>query len=134
MRYKYALLQALLVAVALCVFLPSMAFASTTTAKQPLVQQKSQSVAHTRHAQEIGVYVWATDVFVHTCRSQYCGRVDQISTDTVIDFCQAQGDVVNAEGYTNNWWSYIETPGGIRGWISNIYIRGNAVIAGVPFC
>ena len=134
MRYKYALLQALLVAFALCTLLPSMAFAHTVAANQPLVQRERQGIAHMRQVHDTGVYVWATDVFVRTCASQSCGPVDQISTTGVIDYCQAQGDVVSAEGYTNNWWSYIKTPGGIYGWINNIYIRGNAVIAGVTFC
>ena|SRR2546430_10223606 len=134
MRCKYSVLQALLVAFALCVLLPGVAFAHTATESQSLAHQDSRSAAHTQHMHSAPVYIWATNVFVRSCPSQNCGAVDEISRNSVTDFCQLQSDVVNAEGYTNNWWSYILTPGGAYGWISNIYIRGNAIIAGVPFC
>ena len=46
--------------------------------------------------------------------------------------CQKQGDTVNAEGYTNNWWSKLRDQGGF---ISNIYIdHPAAVLPGVPTC
>jgi len=46
--------------------------------------------------------------------------------------CQKQGDTVNAEGYTNNWWSKLRDQ---NGFISNIYIDDpNAQLPGVPLC
>jgi len=121
-------LKASFLAVALCILLTGMASAHT------IAPQQSQGVAHTLRAHDTSVYIWATSVNVHTCASTTCELVGQISTTTVTDVCQAQGETVTAEGYTNNWWSQIVGPGGIRGWVSNIYIRGDAYIAGVPTC
>ncbi|MGW5306301.1 peptidoglycan DD-metalloendopeptidase family protein [Streptomyces griseoluteus] len=46
--------------------------------------------------------------------------------------CQKQGDTVNAEGYTNNWWSKLRDQ---NGFISNIYIDNPAAqLPGVPLC
>lgn len=46
--------------------------------------------------------------------------------------CQKQGDTVNAEGYTNNWWSKLRDQGGF---MSNIYIDHPAAqLPGVPTC
>ncbi|MYS34169.1 peptidase M23-like protein [Streptomyces sp. KhCrAH-43] len=46
--------------------------------------------------------------------------------------CQKQGDTVNAEGYTNNWWSKLRDQ---NGFISNIYIdHPSAQLPGVPLC
>ena len=46
--------------------------------------------------------------------------------------CQKQGDTVNAEGYTNNWWSRLESP---AGFVTNIYIdHPSAILPGVPTC
>jgi hypothetical protein len=46
--------------------------------------------------------------------------------------CQKQGDTVNAEGYTNNWWSKLRDQ---KGFITNIYIdHPNAKLPGVPLC
>ena len=46
--------------------------------------------------------------------------------------CQKQGDWVNAEGYSNNWWSKLASP---AGFITNIYIDHPASqLPGVPLC
>lgn len=46
--------------------------------------------------------------------------------------CQKQGDTVNAEGYSNNWWSKLRDQGGF---ISNIYIdHPDAQLPGVGLC
>ncbi|MEO3847323.1 peptidoglycan DD-metalloendopeptidase family protein [Streptomyces sp. B8F3] len=46
--------------------------------------------------------------------------------------CQKKGDVVNAEGYTNDWWSRLRDQ---RGFVSNIYIDHPAAqLPGVPLC
>ncbi|MFE5393199.1 peptidoglycan DD-metalloendopeptidase family protein [Streptomyces sp. NPDC056568] len=46
--------------------------------------------------------------------------------------CQKQGDTVNAEGYTNNWWSKLRDQ---NGFISNIYVDHPAAqLPGVPLC
>lgn len=50
----------------------------------------------------------------------------------VFVLCQKQGDTVNAEGYSNNWWSRLRDQGGF---ISNIYIDHPAAqLPGVPIC
>lgn len=134
MRRLFSVVKVSLLVVAFGTLLAGMASAHTVSTKEAQEPQQSQAVAHTLRAHEVGVYVWATDVFVRSCASKTCGPVDQISTTNVTDICQLQGDVVTDAGFTNNWWSYIVTPGGIRGWISNIYIRGDAVIGGVPHC
>jgi hypothetical protein len=91
----------------------------------------------------VSVYVWATNVNVRygdsgTCFSypstQNCTPVTTISTQYVTDDCQIQGETVHADGYTNNWWSWIETSSGYHGWVSNIFIRGGQKISGVPDC
>ncbi|WP_112236952.1 N-acetylmuramoyl-L-alanine amidase [Kribbella monticola] len=46
--------------------------------------------------------------------------------------CQKQGDTVNAEGTSNNWWSKLRDQGG---YMSNIYIQDpNPKLPGVPVC
>jgi N-acetylmuramoyl-L-alanine amidase-like protein len=46
--------------------------------------------------------------------------------------CQKQGDTVNAEGTTNNWWAKLRDQGG---YMSNIYISDpNPKLPGVPVC
>jgi hypothetical protein len=46
--------------------------------------------------------------------------------------CQKQGDTVNAEGTSNNWWSKLRDQGG---YMSNIYIdHPDAKLPGVPVC
>jgi hypothetical protein len=46
--------------------------------------------------------------------------------------CQKQGDTVNAEGTSNNWWSKLRDQGG---YMSNIYIDHPAAqLPGVPVC
>ena len=46
--------------------------------------------------------------------------------------CQKQGDIVTAEGYTNNWWAHLRDQGGF---ITNIYIDHPAAqLPGVPIC
>jgi hypothetical protein len=46
--------------------------------------------------------------------------------------CQKQGDWVNAEGYSNNWWSKLASP---SGFMTNIYIdHPDAKLPGVPVC
>ncbi|WP_328992489.1 peptidoglycan DD-metalloendopeptidase family protein [Kribbella sp. NBC_01245] len=46
--------------------------------------------------------------------------------------CQKQGDTVNAEGTSNNWWSKLRDQ---NGFISNIYIDHPAAqLPGVPIC
>ncbi|QNP74210.1 C40 family peptidase [Streptomyces roseirectus] len=45
--------------------------------------------------------------------------------------CQQRGDSITAEGTTNDWWSYLPE---YRGWITNIYLQGPAVLPDVPEC
>ncbi|MGW0390472.1 NlpC/P60 family protein [Streptomyces sp. NPDC003042] len=45
--------------------------------------------------------------------------------------CQKRASTVTESGYTNNAWSYLPE---YQGWISNIYMKGDAWLAGVPDC
>ncbi|MFG2577330.1 NlpC/P60 family protein [Streptomyces sp. NPDC048481] len=50
---------------------------------------------------------------------------------TVRVSCQQHGDTVNAEGLVNTVWSYLPD---YNGWITNIYLKGPAVLPGIPDC
>ncbi|WP_327238046.1 M23 family metallopeptidase [Streptomyces sp. NBC_01317] len=76
---------------------------------------------------------WGTDIRV---------RADAFLTSPVVTVlpgptdvfvvCQKQGDTVNAEGYSNRWWSKLRDQGGF---VSNIYIDHPAAqLPGVPLC
>ncbi|MEU9337005.1 NlpC/P60 family protein [Streptomyces sp. NPDC048290] len=76
---------------------------------------------------------WGTGVGLrpqpHT-REPVTGR---LTGPTAVDVqCQARGELVRAEGYSNDAWSYLPA---YRAWISNIYIDDPAAwLPGVPAC
>ncbi|MCC3655526.1 M23 family metallopeptidase [Streptomyces sp. S07_1.15] len=76
---------------------------------------------------------WGTDVRVRADARLNASVVTVLSGPTSVRvLCQKQGDTVNAEGYTNNWWSKLRDQGGF---ISNIYIDHPASkLPGVPVC
>jgi triacylglycerol esterase/lipase EstA (alpha/beta hydrolase family) len=76
---------------------------------------------------------WGTDVLVRADARLAAPQVAVLSgPTTVYVLCQKQGDTVNAEGYTNNWWAKLRDQGGF---MTNIYIDDPAaVLPGVPVC
>jgi hypothetical protein len=63
-----------------------------------------------------------------------CPIVDNVGPGTYGASCQEQGQTFSDLGYTNNWWTDLQGPGGTWGWVSNIYIKGGQMISGVPVC
>ncbi|MEV6414434.1 M23 family metallopeptidase [Kribbella sp. NPDC051718] len=76
---------------------------------------------------------WGSGVRVRSDAYLSSSVVATLSGPTAVRvLCQKQGDTVNAEGYTNNWWAKLASP---AGFVSNIYIDDpNAVLPGVPVC
>ncbi|MGW2914017.1 C40 family peptidase [Streptomyces asoensis] len=75
---------------------------------------------------------WGTDVALRVDPSTSSGLVTRLSAPTAVAIsCQKHAQSVTAEGYTNDAWSYLPQYGG---WISNIYLQGDAWLAGVPAC
>jgi hypothetical protein len=87
---------------------------------------------------QVKVEVWATNVNVRTCPSTECNPpITQIDAGKYDAECQMQGEQVTASGYTNSYWTKLLKIGsGIveGGWITNIYIKGDSIIDGVPMC
>nr|WP_240965347.1 M23 family metallopeptidase [Streptomyces zingiberis] len=76
---------------------------------------------------------WGTDVRVRADARLSAAVVTVLPGPTNVRvLCQKQGDTVNAEGYTNAWWSKLRDQGGF---VSNIYIDHPAYkLPGVPEC
>jgi len=75
---------------------------------------------------------WGTNVHVHLNPDTSSDVVFNFSGPTPIQVgCQEHAQLVSAEGYTNDVWSYLPEYGG---WLTNIYIQGPAWLAGVPDC
>ncbi|MGW2893942.1 peptidoglycan DD-metalloendopeptidase family protein [Streptomyces sp. NPDC001212] len=76
---------------------------------------------------------WGSGVRVRSDARLSASVVTTLSGPTSVRvLCQKQGDTVNAEGYTNNWWSKLRDQ---NGFISNIYIDHPAAqLPGVPLC
>ncbi|MFD4540035.1 peptidase M23 [Streptomyces bauhiniae] len=104
----------------------------------------SVAPATARAAATVTVYVWGSNVAVRAYESannclnypsiscRLLGRVTQVYGEAT---CQKRGQTVNAEGITNNWWTFLDPNGSVPGgWVSNIYIRGGQKIEGVPDC
>ena len=96
--------------------------------------------------QWITEYVWATNVNVrdetsgpncyHYPSIANCpGIVRTVSKENITVTCQKRGQLITDSGYSSEWWSYTLN-GSYRpsGWTSNVYIRGNAHLDGVPDC
>lgn len=76
---------------------------------------------------------WGTSVRVRTEPRLNASVVRTLTGPTAVFVqCQKRGDTVNAEGYSNNAWSYIPALGG---YITNIYIDNPAAwLPGVDEC
>ncbi|MFE9019278.1 NlpC/P60 family protein [Streptomyces sp. NPDC007808] len=75
---------------------------------------------------------WGTGVTIRSTPSTSAGVVTRLSGPTgVAVSCQKHAESVTAEGYTNDVWSYLPE---YQGWISNIYMRGDAWLDGVRNC
>jgi cell wall-associated NlpC family hydrolase len=76
---------------------------------------------------------WGTDVSLRPEPGTSKPPVTRLPGPTPVDVqCQARGQMVHAEGYSNDAWSYLPA---YRAWISNIYIDDPAAwLPGVPAC
>ncbi|MEV7283450.1 NlpC/P60 family protein [Streptomyces sp. NPDC093252] len=76
---------------------------------------------------------WGTGVGLRPEANTRKPVVGRLPGPTAVDVqCQARGELVNAEGYSNDAWSYLPA---YRAWISNIYIDDPAAwLPGVPTC
>ncbi|MFF3850315.1 C40 family peptidase [Streptomyces sp. NPDC002328] len=76
---------------------------------------------------------WGTGVSLRPDPSTRRPPVGTLPGPTAVDVqCQTHGEMVNAEGYSNDAWSYLPK---YKAWISNIYIDDPAAwLPGVPAC
>lgn len=75
---------------------------------------------------------WGTGVAIRSTPSAGAGLVARLAGPTgVAVSCQKHAESVTAEGYTNDAWSYLPE---YQGWVSNIYMKGDAWLAGVRNC
>ncbi|MER7829859.1 NlpC/P60 family protein [Streptomyces sp. NPDC095602] len=76
---------------------------------------------------------WGTDVSLRPEPGTSKPPVTRLPGPTPVDVqCQARGQMVHAEGYSNDAWSYLPA---YKAWISNIYIDDPAAwLPGVPAC
>ncbi|MEU0333900.1 NlpC/P60 family protein [Streptomyces sp. NPDC006193] len=78
------------------------------------------------------VRTWGTGVWTKAQPSTRAARVYAFPGPTTVRVaCQKHAEVVTAEGYTNDAWSYLPD---YRAWVTNIYIQGPAWLDGVPAC
>jgi Peptidase family M23 len=77
---------------------------------------------------------WGTSVNIRQQPSTSAGVVRTLTGPTDIRVrCQKHAQMVHAEGYSNDAWSYLSSP--VVGWISNIYVDDPAAwLPGVPTC
>ncbi|MCC5033606.1 hypothetical protein DMH02_010325 [Streptomyces sp. WAC 00631] len=92
---------------------------------------------------DVSVYVWATNVNVRNSYSSTCDNypsrancatVTRVSATWVNAWCQTPGETINDSGYSSRWWTFLQAPNGTWGWVSNVYIRGEAHLSNVPDC
>ena len=75
---------------------------------------------------------WGTDVWTKAEPRLAADRVYAFPYSTTIRVdCQKHAELVTAEGYTNDVWSYLPD---YKAWVTNIYIQGPAWLEGVPDC
>ncbi|HSX99208.1 MAG TPA: NlpC/P60 family protein [Streptomyces sp.] len=75
---------------------------------------------------------WGTDVFTKAQPSISAERVYAFPYSTTIRvYCQKHAELVRAEGYENDVWSYLPD---YKAWVTNIYIKGPAWLVDVPDC
>ncbi|MGW2693104.1 NlpC/P60 family protein [Streptomyces sp. NPDC001296] len=77
-------------------------------------------------------HTWGTGVWTKDQPSTKAARVYAFPGPTTIRVeCQKHAELVTADGYTNDAWSYLPD---YRAWVTNIYIQGPAWLDGVPTC
>lgn len=78
-------------------------------------------------------WTWGSGVRVRSDAKLTATVVATLSGPTRVRvLCQKRGDMVHAEGYSNDWWSKLDSP---RGFMTNIYIdHPSAQLPGVPIC
>lgn len=75
---------------------------------------------------------WGTDVWTKAQPSLSAERVYAFPDSTTIRVeCQKHAEMVRAEGYENDVWSYLPD---YNAWVSNIYIQGPEWLEGVRDC
>ncbi|MFJ8588700.1 NlpC/P60 family protein [Streptomyces sp. NPDC093595] len=75
---------------------------------------------------------WGTGVWTKAQPSTKAARVYAFPQPTTIRVgCQKHAELVTADGYTNDAWSYLPD---YKAWVTNIYIQGPAWLDGVPVC
>ncbi|MFI9649359.1 C40 family peptidase [Streptomyces sp. NPDC052040] len=75
---------------------------------------------------------WGTGVWTKAQPSTRAARVYAFPGPTAVRIaCQKHAELVTADGYTNDAWSYLPDYGA---WMTNIYIQGPAWLDGVPTC
>jgi len=75
---------------------------------------------------------WGTGVWTKAQPSVAARRVYAFPYSTTIRvYCQKEAELVRAEGYENNVWSYLPD---YKAWMTNIYIKGPAWLTDVPDC
>jgi hypothetical protein len=77
---------------------------------------------------------WGTSVNIRQQPSTSAGVVRNLTGPTDIKVhCQKHAEMVHAEGYSNDAWTYLSSP--VVGWVSNIYVDDPAAwLPGVPTC
>jgi len=84
-------------------------------------------------ANSTSVRVWANGVNVRASPSSHAAVVGSVSQATLSAICQQQGENVNHQGKSNNWWTKVNA-NGKTGYVSNLFIVGGHTISGVPSC
>lgn len=75
---------------------------------------------------------WGTGVWTKALPSTKAARIYAFPGPTTVRVeCQKHAELVTADGYTNDAWSYLPD---YRAWVTNIYIQGPAWLDGVPAC
>ncbi|UUU29546.1 C40 family peptidase [Streptomyces sp. CA-210063] len=75
---------------------------------------------------------WGTDVWTKAEPRLAAARVYAFPYSTTIRVeCQKHAEWVSSDGYENDVWSYLPD---YKAWVTNIYIKGPAWLAGVPDC
>ncbi|MCW7941368.1 hypothetical protein AAW14_04770 [Streptomyces hygroscopicus] len=75
---------------------------------------------------------WGTGVWTKAQPSSRAARVYALPGPTTVRVdCQKHAELVTADGYSNDAWSYLPD---YRAWVTNIYIQGPAWLDGVPTC
>ncbi|MEO3750925.1 hypothetical protein [Streptomyces sp. B6B3] len=95
---------------------------------------RSLNVPGAELAEEGAVFpTWGSGVRVRSAPLLDAPVVATVPTGAAVRVtCQRQGDVVTAEGVTNDWWAYLPDYGG---YITNIYIDvPESQLPGVPGC